>query len=213
MSRTETPAQDRQALSELQRISDLARLLWERYEQATIDRRQIMAPPEAARANIDYCNKLAADLAELARLVRKHLSHLWPTIPLVAHQAHWQNQANFNWAAARLELDQIDAATVQATGLQTPTTTDKAPARKGRSGRRPTTKPLASYANTRRNRTPPMAWSEIAVEYLSEHPEATTNASGKPLTWNHVRDAWRRYYGDKKPKQRKRPARRNAQNI
>lgn len=101
-------------------------------------------------------------------------------------------------------------ATLEAATIPQPQDT---PAPKGRSGRRPTTKPLARFANTRRNRTPPMAWSEIAVEYLSEHPKATTNATGKSLTWNHVRDAWRRYYGDKKPKQRKRPARKNAQNI
>ena len=102
-------------------------------------------------------------------------------------------------------------ATLEAATIPQPD--EETPAPKGRSGRRPSTKPLASYANTRRNRTPPMAWSEIAVEYLSEHPEATTNAAGKPLTWNHVRDAWRRYYGDKKPKQHKRPAKKNAQNI
>jgi len=57
-----------------------------------------------------------------------------------------------------------------------------------------------------------MAWGEIAVEYLSDHPEAT-NAAGDALTWNHVRDAWRRHYGDKKPKQRKRPTQKNSQNI
>jgi hypothetical protein len=89
---------------------------------------------------------------------------------------------------------------------------DESSAHKGRSGRRPTTKPLARYANTRRKRKPPMPWREIAVEYLSEHPVAT-NANGKPLTAQGIRDAWRREYADKKPKQRKKPTRKNAQSI
>ena len=89
---------------------------------------------------------------------------------------------------------------------------EESPAPKGRSGRRPTTKPLARYANTRRKRKPPVPWSEIVVEYLSEHPEAT-NANGDPLTDQGVRDAWRREFGDKKPKGRKKPTRKNAKSI
>ncbi len=86
------------------------------------------------------------------------------------------------------------------------------PARKGRSGRKPATKNLARFANTRRKRKPQMTWVDIHVEWVNAHPGAT-DVNGKPLTVDHVRDAWRREYGDKKPKPTKKSSRRNSRNI
>ena len=68
----------------------------------------------------------------------------------------------------------------------------------GQSGRKKTTGNLASFANVRRKRKPPMTWADILVEYQLKNPEAT-NSNGEPLTLENVRGAWRREY-NKKPK-------------
>ncbi len=111
------------------------------------------------------------------------------------------------------ETDNFFAASARAMAiLEHPAAVATNPARKRRSGRKPTTKALARFANTRRKRNPPTTWRDIAVEYLVAHPQAT-NENGNQLTRDDVRGAWRREYGDKKPKSRERPAPRKPQNI
>jgi hypothetical protein len=90
---------------------------------------------------------------------------------------------------------EITAGSIRQTGGkdELPSDTHKAAA-----GRRPTTRPLAKFADTRRNRKSPMTWKEIAIEYLMLHPDAV-DANGNQITGQQVRGAWRRHYQKKSP--------------
>jgi hypothetical protein len=79
-----------------------------------------------------------------------------------------------------------------------------APVPKIRSAKKPTTKPIADFAEKLRKRTPGIAWKEIAQRWLSKHPGATGD-DGAPLTWRHAYYAWRKHYGNPSPKRTKRP--------
>ena len=63
---------------------------------------------------------------------------------------------------------------------------------KGKPGREDTTADIAAYANERKQ--PGVYWKDICAAWKREHPH---DPRGKMLTWQKVREAWRRHYGDK----------------
>jgi hypothetical protein len=66
------------------------------------------------------------------------------------------------------------------------------PAKRGKPGRKPSTADIARFANERR---PGKTWKEIYVEWKRRHPNDPRTAT---LSWEKVREAWRRHYRDKK---------------
>jgi hypothetical protein len=62
----------------------------------------------------------------------------------------------------------------------------------GRPGRRATTEDIASFAHLRRTRKDPPTWKEIYSEWRTANPN-----DERITSWQNIRDAHRRYYGDK----------------
>ncbi|MFH1266563.1 MAG: hypothetical protein ABIK89_12615 [Planctomycetota bacterium] len=65
------------------------------------------------------CKTYTEELGQLAKLVRRHLSELWPDLRVVGPRLRpWHDDPAFDWPAAEKELRKIEAAAVGCTQSQ-----------------------------------------------------------------------------------------------
>lgn len=128
-----------------------------------------------------------------------------------ANRTRFSDDVHTRWLAAHNALTAWASAQPKRTAvLQLEVPVEAKPAIRGKPGRPNATAGLAKFANTRRGHNPPMKWQDIFLEYMAKHPDAT-NAEGRPLTMEHIRDACRRPIRAKSKKTPKRKGGRNSQ--